>query len=53
MKIMNYVYVNAGKNYIKDKIYYFNFLGTLILNYDLLTGTIEWDYKQQKKTLVI
>ncbi|MEK3952114.1 MULTISPECIES: hypothetical protein [Psychrobacillus] len=48
-----YVYVNAGENYIKDKVYYFNFDGTLKMYYDLFTGSIKWDYKEEKQTLVI
>ena len=38
----SYVYIDCGENYETKKVYFFDFNGNLLMNYDLENGHITW-----------
>lgn len=52
-KEIKLVKIDSGKNFIENKVYYYNFDGDLELAYDLELGIIEWVFQGEKKQLFI
>lgn len=48
-----YIYIESGKNFIKDRVCYYDFNGNLDFLYDLKSGVIEWTYNDEKRKLVL
>ncbi|WP_010245437.1 hypothetical protein [Acetivibrio cellulolyticus] len=42
-----YIFVEVGKNYSQDQIYYFSFDGNKIFTVDKVTGSVSWQSKDE------
>lgn len=52
-KEMQLIEIEAGKNFIRNRVFYFNFAGELVLYYDLKLGTIEWTFQGNVKKITV
>lgn len=52
-KEVQLIEIEAGKNFIRNKVFYYNFAGKLVLYYDLEVNTIEWYFQGNLKKLML
>lgn len=45
--------IEAGKNFIRNRVFYFSFAGEPVLNYDLELGTVEWSFQGNIKKITV
>lgn len=50
-KEIQLIEIEAGKNFIRNRVFYFNFAGELVLYYDLDLGSVEWSFQGNTKKI--
>lgn len=52
-KEIQLIEIEAGKNFIRNRVYYYNFTGEPVLYYDLELGIVEWSFQGNIKKITV